>query len=82
MCFKLEKKFKVKKADYFDELGGKHGDIQTCRNYKACQIYCAKDDNYITHNVDIDAVVKSTKSKKELNMKQLQTSLKRKKELC
>lgn len=64
MCFKLDKAHTVRKADFFDNLGGKHGDIQTCRNYKACQIYCAKDNDYITHNVDIDAVVKSTKSKK------------------
>jgi len=67
MCFKLNKKHHVKSVNFFDELGGKHGNIQTCRDYKACQIYCAKKDNLdnvITHNVDIDAVVESTKSKK------------------
>jgi len=64
MCFKLDKAHTVRKVDFFDNLGGKHGNIQTCRNYKACQIYCAKEGNYTTHNVDIDAVVKSTKSKK------------------
>lgn len=67
MCFKLDKAHKVRKPDFFDALGGKHGDIQSCRDYKACQIYCAKKDNLqnvLTHNVDIDAVVESTKSKK------------------
>ena len=64
MCFKLNKKAKIRRNDYFDELVGKHGNIQTCRDYKACQIYCAKDGDYITHNVDIQAVVESTKTKK------------------
>ena len=64
MCFKLNKKAKIRRSDYFDELVGKHGDIQTCRDYKACQIYCNKDGNVITHNVDIEAVIESTKTKK------------------
>jgi len=64
MCFKLNKKAKIRKQDYFDELVGKHCNIQTCRDYKACQIYCAKDGDYVTHNVDIEAVIESTKTKK------------------
>ena len=64
MCFKLDKKHCIKNPAFFDELVGKHCNIQTCRDYKACQIYCNKDKNVITHNVDIDAVVESTKSKK------------------
>lgn len=64
MCFKLNKPHDVRNQDFFDELVGKHCNIQSCRDYKACQIYCNKDGNVICHNVDIDAVVKSTKSKK------------------
>lgn len=67
MCFRLDKKHNITNAAFFDSLGGKHGDIQTCRDYKACQIYCCKkgnEGNWITHNVDIDAVIESTKSKK------------------
>jgi len=64
MCFKLNKAYDVTNANFFDEMVGKHGDIQSCRDYKACQIYCNKEGNVITHNVDIDAVVESTKSKK------------------
>ena len=78
MCFKLDKPHPVRRADFFDDLGGKHGDIQTCRNYKACQIYCAKDNNYITHNVDIDAVVKSTKSKKGVKHETVANFIKKK----
>lgn len=67
MCFRLDKKHNITNATFFDSLGGKHGNIQTCRDYKACQIYCCKkgnEGNWITHNVDIDAVIESTKSKK------------------
>jgi hypothetical protein len=64
MCFKIDKQLTIRDPNYFDELTGKHGDIQSCRDYKACQIYCNKDGNVITKNVDIDAVVESTKSKK------------------
>jgi len=67
MCFKIDKQITIKNADYFDEMVGKHGNIQSCRDYKACQIYCCKKDNegnWITHNVDIEAVIESTKSKK------------------
>jgi len=64
-CFKLNKKMKIRRPDFFDNLfGEKHGDIQTCRDYRACQIYCNKDGNVITKNVDIDAVVESTRTKK------------------
>jgi len=64
MCFKLDKKHCIKNPNFFDQLLGKHGDIQTCRDYKACQIYCNKDGNVITHNVDIEAVIESTRTKK------------------
>jgi len=64
MCFKLDKKHCIKNPDFFDLLVGKHGNIQTCRDYKACQIYCNKDGNVITHNVDIEAVIESTRTKK------------------
>ena len=64
MCFKLDKRHCIKNPDFFDGLTGKHCNIQTCRDYKACQIYCNKDGNVITHNVDIEAVIESTKTKK------------------
>lgn len=64
MCFKLNKKHEIKNPAFFDSLGGKHGNIQTCRDYKACLIYCNKEGNALTHNVDIDAVIESTRSKK------------------
>lgn len=67
MCFKLNKRHNVTNASFFDGLGGKHCNIQTCRDYKACQIYCCKkgnEGNWITHNVDIEAVIESTKTKK------------------
>jgi len=67
MCFRLDKKHNITNATFFDSLGGKHGNIQTCRDYKACQIYCCKkgnEGNWITHNVDIEAVIESTKTKK------------------
>jgi len=67
-CFKLDKAFNTQNPAFFDTLfGTKHGDIQTCRDYRACQIYCAKKENegnWITFNVDIDAVVNSTRTKK------------------
>jgi len=44
-CFKLNKPAYVSSPDYFDELYGKHGNIQSCRDYRACQIYCCKKGN-------------------------------------
>lgn len=64
MCFKLNKKHTIRNPDFFDKLVGKHGNIQTCRDYKACQIYCNKEGNVICHNVDIEAVIQSTRNKK------------------
>lgn len=67
-CFKMNKSLNIRDPKYFDNLfGTKHGDIQTCRDYKACQIYCCKktnEGNWITHNVDIEAVIDSTRTKK------------------
>jgi len=64
-CFKMNKSLNVRDPAYFDNLfGTKHGNVQTCRDYKACLIYCNKDGNVITHNVDINAVVESTRTKK------------------
>jgi hypothetical protein len=66
-CIKLDKKICTRNTAYFDSLYGKHGKVETCRDYKACQIYCCKkgnEGNWITHNVDIEAVIESTKSKK------------------
>jgi len=64
-CFKLDKAFNTQNPAFFDTLfGTKHGNIQTCRDYSACQIYCNKDGNVITFNVDIEAVVESTRTKK------------------
>ena len=66
-CFKLDKRMDIRNPNYFDDLFGKHGDIQSCRDYKACQIYCCKkgnEGNWITKNVDIEAVIESTRTKK------------------
>jgi len=63
-CVKLDKKICTRNTAYFDTLYGKHGKVETCRDYKACQIYCNKDGNVITKNVDIEAVIESTRTKK------------------
>lgn len=81
-CFKINKKVTIRNPRYFDELfGTKHGDIQTCRNYKACQIYCCKKENegnWLTHNVNIEAVINSTRTKKGVKHEEVALYIKKK----
>lgn len=64
MCFKLETSKSVKNCNFWDPIVGKHGDIGKCRDFNVKALYCAKDGDFATHNLDIEALKLAVKDKK------------------
>lgn len=60
-CFKSNAGMKK-----FDDLNpnGKHGDYRCCRSWQKSVNYLTKENNYIVHNLDVEAIKKSIKNKK------------------
>lgn len=61
LCFK--EKMQVTKVDYFDFIGGKHGNYQTMRSQRKCVEYVIKGGIYASNGIDVDAVLKKKASK-------------------
>lgn len=48
----FKRKHDVRRADYFDALTGKHGSMESVRDFKACLKYLMKDGKYIGVNIE------------------------------
>lgn len=51
-------KFTTRKADFFDQIAGKHGNYQSVRNLKKVVQYCIKDGDYISEGIDVTEFMK------------------------
>lgn len=54
MCGKFVDKVNIMRADYFDFVGGKHGDYRSMRKQKECVKYVTKDGNYLADGIDVE----------------------------
>lgn len=55
VAMKFETRWNIKNPNWFDGIFGQHVHIESAKNYQAVVVYCAKDGNYVTHNINIDA---------------------------
>lgn len=81
VVIKLKKNPKEKKGQWsfsgqkalnlFDSFAGQHGDYKTARCYQKSVLYLTKEGNYIVYNIDIDALKKTSSSKKGYSYEQV-----------
>lgn len=65
IVFKLAKKWKCPaNMEFFDDLYGKHPNIQTCKRFNAAVVYAGKDGDYATYGIDYEEFCKAVESKK------------------
>jgi len=59
VVIKMLSRWNIKNPNWFDEIFGQHVHIESAKNHKAVVLYTAKDGNYVTHNLNIDAIRRS-----------------------
>lgn len=64
LVFQLENKWNCpSNMEFFDDLYGKHPNIQTCRNFQKSVVYVGKDGDYATLNIDYEAMKEAVENK-------------------
>lgn len=63
VILETSKKKNVTRQDYFDYVTGTHGNYQSVKNFHKCLEYVTKDGDFIQHGINVDAKLKSMKSK-------------------
>jgi len=53
------KPFNVRAASSFDFIGGKRGNYQKVRCFKACIRYITKEGNFVSHKIDVPEIIKA-----------------------
>lgn len=65
IAMKVNKAFDTILPNFFDEIvNDKHGHVESAKDWRALCVYCAKDGNYVTKGVDVEAFKEAIKNKK------------------
>ncbi len=64
MLIKLNQKYRSTNPTDLDQLGGSHGNYQGCRNVLQTLKYVTKESNYVSHQVDVKAMLEAASLKK------------------
>ncbi len=65
IAFKERRDFKgLSGMKQLDKLAGKHGNYQAVRNWSACVVYVAKENDFISEGIDIPKFIKATLGKR------------------
>lgn len=65
--FKVDSKdpgWNTKNQFYFDEIFGQHVHVESAKDFNACILYCAKEGDFVTHNINVEQTKEAMKSKK------------------
>jgi hypothetical protein len=66
------KKLSIRRSDFFNYIGGKQPNIQKVKNKDYCIAYVAKNGEFISHQVDVPAIVAAVEKKKELKKRKIE----------
>lgn len=61
--------FNFKGDSYFDFIAGKHGNIQKVRSKEAVVSYVCKENNFISHQIDVHSIIEKVKMQQEKKRK-------------
>lgn len=64
LAFEVNKEWNITNPKYFDDLFMKHVHVESCNDFQHVVAYCAKEGNFVTHNLDVDAIKEALKTKK------------------
>jgi len=59
----FKEKIRTSKKDYFDFIGGKHGNYQVAKSVRGSVEYVTKAGNYVAKGVDVESIKKKRASK-------------------
>lgn len=63
MVFKLKETKRLRDCRFWDPIVGKHCNIGNCRNFTEKVLYTAKDGDFATHELDVEALRAAQKNK-------------------
>jgi len=64
VAMKVNKPWNTINPRYFDEIFGQHVHIESSIDHQAVIVYCAKDGDYVVHNLDVEAIKEAIKGHK------------------
>jgi flagellar biosynthesis GTPase FlhF len=64
VLFKISKQWNVRNQFYFDEIFDQHVHIESAKDYNACILYCAKEGDYVTYNINVEQTREAMKTHK------------------
>ena len=68
VAFKVDKRWDFTSPDYFDSIFGQHVHMEPCRDFLACFLYTAKDGDFCSKGIDLEAIKQGIKSKKGVKL--------------
>lgn len=63
LALEFKQEFSTRKTEFFDFVGGKHGNYQAMKNQRKCVQYVVKGGKYVVHGLDVDALMKKKDGK-------------------
>lgn len=69
---RFKRKMHIRRADFFNFIGGKQANVQKVKNKDNCVAYVAKNGQFVSKALDVPAIVAAVEKKKELKKRKVE----------